>query len=56
VQFDISNFEEYDGTRSLNGKAVLAWTKQEGYFFMTFEQARERFFSGLDFTIKGIQK
>lgn len=56
MSFDISNFEEYDGTRSLDGRAVLAWTKFEGYFFMTFEQARERLFSGLNFTIKGIQK
>lgn len=55
--FNLKDFVPWDGDRSkLVGKAVLAYTKSEGYFFLTYQQATNRFFEGKSFSVKGVEK
>ena len=54
--FNLKDFDAWDGASSLENKSILAWTKKEGYFFLTYSQAKERYSSGDPFIIKGVEK
>ncbi len=45
--FNINYFNPWKlGDGSLEGKDVLCWSKQSGYYFLSAQEAKNKFFSG----------
>lgn len=54
--YDINNFEAYTLRKFLGDSPVLAWSRKNGYHFLSFVGRAKAIAAGEDFKIVGVLK
>lgn len=54
--YNLSDFEEYTLRKHLGDEPVLAWSRKNGYHFLTLIDRAKAMAAGEDFKIVGVMK